>query len=414
MEITLTPELKSTAKEDGSHSIYIRITQNRKHRRVPTSISIEKKYWDAKKHRVVKHSFAKSINEEIEIKIQELRQFITKSNVLGKTLNPKIVQKQAAGTPSESFFTFATIVLERVKARNYGTWQQYECVINKLKKQLKGQNITFEEVTVTLLKSHQTYLQGIGNSKTTVYNSFKVIKAILYQAIQEDLLTQDKNPFFRFKISPGKADRVKLSESEIEAIELVELEQGCSKWHVRNFFLLSYYCMGMRMRDVLTLQWKHIEDGRITYRMSKNEKTKSIFLIDKAKKILDFYHAEAKERSNYNKNKYVFHYLNKGDEAYKDDMIFSKHVNSIAAHLGKELRVIALMCGIDKKIASHTARHSFSENARKRGVPISMISEFLNHSSIKTTELYLGKDDGATQDAFMKQMFTSMNDKDTD
>ena len=47
------------------------------------------------------------------------------------------------------------------------------------------------------------------------------------------------------------------------------------------------------------------------------------------------------------------------------------------------------MCGIEKPLTSHIARHTFATTVTLcNGVPIETVSKLLGHTSIKTTQIY--------------------------
>ena len=50
------------------------------------------------------------------------------------------------------------------------------------------------------------------------------------------------------------------------------------------------------------------------------------------------------------------------------------------------LQEIGNICGIDKQLHSHLARHTFATIMLNRGVPMVMISRMLGHTSTKITE----------------------------
>ena len=53
------------------------------------------------------------------------------------------------------------------------------------------------------------------------------------------------------------------------------------------------------------------------------------------------------------------------------------------------LKEIAVLCGIDKNITFHLARHSFATTITiGNGVPIEMVSKMLGHTNIRTTQIY--------------------------
>ena len=47
------------------------------------------------------------------------------------------------------------------------------------------------------------------------------------------------------------------------------------------------------------------------------------------------------------------------------------------------------MCGFNKKLTFHSARHTFATTiALTNGVPIESVSKMLGHNNIKTTQIY--------------------------
>jgi site-specific recombinase XerD len=53
------------------------------------------------------------------------------------------------------------------------------------------------------------------------------------------------------------------------------------------------------------------------------------------------------------------------------------------------LKEIAKASGIEKRISSHLARHTFATTiALSNGVPLETVSKMLGHTSLKTTQIY--------------------------
>jgi len=53
------------------------------------------------------------------------------------------------------------------------------------------------------------------------------------------------------------------------------------------------------------------------------------------------------------------------------------------------LKEIASVCGINKELTYHTARHTFATTVTlSNGVPIESVSKMLGHTNIKTTQHY--------------------------
>jgi site-specific recombinase XerD len=57
--------------------------------------------------------------------------------------------------------------------------------------------------------------------------------------------------------------------------------------------------------------------------------------------------------------------------------------------LNSYLKEIGDLCGIDKKLTFHLARHTFATSVTlSNGVPIETVSKMLGHTSIRTTQIY--------------------------
>ena len=52
------------------------------------------------------------------------------------------------------------------------------------------------------------------------------------------------------------------------------------------------------------------------------------------------------------------------------------------------MKEIADICGINKHLTFHVARHTFATTVTLNGIPIESVSSMLGHKSIKTTQIY--------------------------
>ena len=52
------------------------------------------------------------------------------------------------------------------------------------------------------------------------------------------------------------------------------------------------------------------------------------------------------------------------------------------------LKEIGALCGIDKEISFHLARHTFATLTLSKGVSIESVSKMLGHTNIRTTQIY--------------------------
>jgi len=52
------------------------------------------------------------------------------------------------------------------------------------------------------------------------------------------------------------------------------------------------------------------------------------------------------------------------------------------------LKEIADLCGLQKRLTFHLARHTFATMSLSKGVPMESVSKMLGHTNIKTTQIY--------------------------
>lgn len=414
---------------DGTHPIMIRITMNRMRIYKTIGYSVLPDAWDEitsqvweKKPTVSKRqegqlnleklkelkekyshaivlSNARQINTTIQDSLIEINDIIQAIRINKEELSLDNIKRKLNPTVSEdrkiSFIAYANERYELLlKQGSVGTARSYKSVITKIKRFIKGKDLKFANLDLKFLQDYESHMIVDGQKTNTIHNNFKIIRAIYYAAIKENLISSEKNPFFVFKLKlDNQIKKEKLTVNEIVAIESLSLETNSLIWHVRNCFLFSFYGAGIRISDLLQLKWQNItSDGRVEYKMEKTGGYKTVALIPKSQKILSYYkHPECKPQD------YIFPLINT-EANLKNPTVMHGQIASKTTIINKYLKKIAELAGIDKPLSSHIARHTFSDIARKRGASLYDISKLLGHSSIKITEGYLASLDTESQD----------------
>ena len=67
--------------------------------------------------------------------------------------------------------------------------------------------------------------------------------------------------------------------------------------------------------------------------------------------------------------------------------------------MNRKIKELAQLAGIDEEVTSYFARHSWATIAKRKGVPVALISEGLGHQQLKTTQIYLDSFDDDALDA---------------
>ena len=375
---------KEKVNKQGEAPLYIRVIKDRKVKYVSLGLKIKPKDWNEGLSRVKKsHTNSQRMNNFLAHKVAEAEGIALELETNSKYVSPKSIKETLMGTNPQSFLEyFKEYVDELEKNGKFSFYKKVKAVYSKLNKYIGGKDLTFNELNYTFLKRYESYLaEKLKNSVNTIYSNMKVIRKVVNDAINEDLLAVDKNPFVKYKLKQEKTIKEFLTEKEIAKIENLELNENSRRNHHRNIYVFATYAGGLRISDILQLKWSDYDGERIIVTTQKTQNTVSIKLPKKAKEIIESY-----KKQEIVKEHYIFPFL-KNDIEYSEKALHNA-ISSHNAYANKDLKVIAEMAEIDKKIHFHTSRHTFATRALKKGMRIEYVSKLLGHSSIKTTQVY--------------------------
>ena len=406
---TIKPVLRtSKLNKKGTAPIYLRISDREKSRFISLGVRIRPSQWNDRLGRVRRnHTHADEINAlitqrvgavEVEILKQKAGPVEPDADDLKEALQPEHLNT------GPNFFAFADDVIDDLERRGkMYTHKRYKSVCKKFRA-FTGEPLRFEKITPRLLRNFETHLiEHYGNNRNTIAANFNCLRSILYRAIREGVYPQAENPFFQFKVKEGKTSRAKLSMEDLQAIEELDLESGALIWHVRNYFLFSFYCAGIRFGDLAKMKRSNViangSGPRLEYRMSKTGSPKSLKLLPQARAVLDHYAPQGDGAAD----GFLFPILTGYDVSTPRKL--PNAVSSKNAVVNKYLKKIAKRAGITCNLSFHVSRHSFADIARQKGWGVYLISKALGHSSIKVTENYLKGFDAEALDAEMENLF---------
>ena len=148
-----------------------------------------------------------------------------------------------------------------------------------------------------------------------------------------------------------------------------------------DIFLFSFYACGLRISDLVTLEWSQIdfEKQGLTKMMYKTKSPITIPLTDNAIEILVRW---KKRKLN---SRFVFNLLDE-DFDITDIVALDNARLSKNKAIQTSLRGLGDKLGLPFHLTIHVARHTFAVLALKNGVDVYQISKFLGHKSIAATE----------------------------
>jgi len=264
----------------------------------------------------------------------------------------------------------------------------------------QGASDRVDELTTGWLAAFQVYLLTKDNKNTPVTTRKKIqrLRGMVRWLLKTKQIEIDPYANFeRVKAKKNGDTKVKLSFDQIKAIQALDLQPGSAPWHIRNFFMYSFYNAGIRFGDLCCLRWRHIVDGRLEYNMHKTGGYKRIKQTEEMQVILDQYRSKDKKPDDF-----IFPILDKG---YDDPVELRRKISSRNAIANKNLQNIAKKAGIQSHISFHVARHSFAHHALTRGMNVYEISKALGHSDLSVTQDYLKSFDEDLLDKAMEGLF---------
>lgn len=382
---SISATLRKKANKQGLFPLAVRITKNRKSTFLYIGQYIEEKFWDAQNKRVKKsHSNSVRLNNLIAKKISEANDTLLEVVAENKKASVKNIKtKITLEERSNDFFFVSEIHLENLKGRN--KFHQIKTEKGRLKvfKQfIKSDEILLEDITPNLLKKFQSHLLLTRKiSPRTVVNYLILIRTVYNIAITQNFVSQKFYPFGKGKIQIKipETEKIGLNEEEIRLLENIQLESSAQR-HALNVWLTSFYFAGIRIGDVLQLKWSDFVDGRLHYRMNKNQKLVALKIPEKVIPILEQYKSSQKE-----KNDFIFPEMKKANMKDANDVLTK--TQTATRKFNRHLKNIAKSIGIEKNLSCHLARHSFASIAGN-SINIQILQKLYRHSSITTTINY--------------------------
>jgi integrase len=375
---------KYQQKSDGSFPIVIRVTENRKSKFIVIT-HLHEKNWDQKNSRVKSnHKNSARLNNMIQTKLSEVNDIVFKAQTTNHIVSSREIKNVISGKATNSFFSKGDDFIEELK--NSGKHNQassYDGQLNGIKEFNNNIDIEFHHINQDFLRRFKVYLLvKRGVSERTTMNYYVLIRTLFNRAIA-DGLDSKYYPFGKGKTIIRFPESIKLGleKHEILALEKLKLEE-LRLIHTRNVFLFSFYLAGIRVSDILRMEWKDIVNNRLIYSMGKNKKSVSLQIPEKALNIIKFYKEDKKNQSGF-----IFPELKKAN--LNDSKDIHVKIKTATKKFNKYLSQLAKKAEIKKKITMHIARHSFGNIAGDNISP-QMLQKLYRHSSITTTMGYQG------------------------
>ncbi len=366
--------------ESNEPHIFLRITVNRKRAEIATKKYIDIEKWDQKAQRVKGYKTEyKEINNYLQtlknIAFRHHNEMLNKEeSITAQSLKDRILGRSTSQKTLIEAFNYHNDILKRQMGSTYApaTLNRYQTTLDHtkrfLKQHYKYNDIPLKELKYNFILEFETYFKDVRrcNHNTTV-KYLKNLKKVINMAIKNEWL--EKDPFANYKVTLKETKRVHLDKSELETLKKKELPINRLDT-VRDIFLFACYT-GLAFIDIDNLKKEHIRKGTDDTLWIFNERTKTkvethIPLLPIPLTLMEKYKEHPQVEGT---NRILPPYSNQRLNAY--------------------LKEIADICGIEKRLTTHVARHTFATTVTlTEGVSMETISGLLGHKNLKTTQIY--------------------------
>lgn len=173
-------------------------------------------------------------------------------------------------------------------------------------------------------------------------------------------------------------------------VEYAKTEKEPRRKEYLDMFMFAFHSCGLRVVDIMTLQWKHIDFGKKQLRkiLVKTAKYRTsshtVPLTEEAIEILKRWKQKCGNK------RFVFGLLNDDTDLDDKETIY-KCRNNITKCIDQSLTVVGRKLGFPQPLTMHVARHTFAVLALNDDMAMSVVSRLLGHADTGITEKVYAK-----------------------
>jgi len=402
---TIKPILKTWVKPDinNEYGIYLRLIKDRKISYVYLGIKCSDKLWNTSASKVKnEHKHNLLLNSIIDKKVQEYRTKVL-SNV-NFNINQSVLDIKSGVEFEYSNRSVGYILNDRIQqlhdSGKMGNKSVYVDLYNSLvkftdstKQYSNLESLSFSRVDYAFLLAYETFLYK-NNSASGISIKMRTLRALYNLAIKLKVVENSMYPFNNYSTTKRlktNSKHVAISKQQIYMINGLSLKPFSAKFESQQYFLFSYYALGMNLTDISNLKWSNIIGNKISYIRQKTNKRINVPITDNIRTILDYFRPHETPKTN----AFIFPILN--SNVHLTPSQIKDRIKKVNKRVNKDLKSFADQLGIDVNLHFYIARHTMASTLKKAGQSVTLIKEIMGHEDERTTQGYL---DSLDEDIF--------------
>lgn len=269
------------------------------------------------------------------------------------------------------------------------TAETYQSALASFMRFREGKDVLISHIKDNLIVAYENSMKASGLSSNTTSFYMRILRAVYNRAVKQGI-TKQKYPFQYVYTGVAKTRKRAVDISIVRRLAEMDLDRNPSAALARDMFLFSFYTRGMSFVDMAYLRKSDLSRGILTYRRRKTGQN----LFIRWEKCMDEIVSSYDNPSSF----YLLPIITSCDTDERQQYINMSHkINRSLKSLGKKL-------GLPTPLTMYVARHTWANAARKKKIPISVISEGMGHTSEMTTRIYLSSLDADIIDRANKKI----------
>ncbi len=383
---TVKIRLRASSLQRKEGSLYFSLVYRGKSAQVTTQYKLYSEEWDEFRQRIILTNMGRDrqllfIQQRMDATRKILHNVIeyVETHTCGEYSVADVARLFRDKIKQKSFFAFFDEQIKEIRAeRRFGTAGNYQCTRQSFSRFLKGRELSFQEITVELIKAYEQWLKANGIVRNTISFYMRTLRALCNKASEKYYFS----PAALFdNVYTGVDKTRKRAMDEDVIMQILRLDLSCypALQYARDIFLFSFYTRGMAYVDIAYLKKSDIRNGIIHYTRRKTGKLLFVRVEACMQVIIERYASLARH------SEYVFPIIHRTEQ----NQAYKEYRNSLC-YYNKLLKRLSEGLGYPSSyLSSYVARHSWATIARNRNVPLSVISAGMGHGSEVTTQIYL-------------------------
>ena len=361
MSGTLTYKIvqkKDYIRKDGTCALYIQLFLSGKRKRLPLNIFVSPQLFDDRKQLIKgKTQLANDYNLIIRKKLGDINNIVVNYRLAGTYLTlDRLIDDLLNPTSKTDFLKFWEEELQKQEGLlSPGTYKQQYSTLRKLKG-FKSR-ILFQDINEDLVNELIVYCRKkLKNKETTINTTLKNFKKFLHLANKKGIRTH--LTFDEITTRSFRGDRTFLSEEEIKLLYKYYNSEFINETNKNILDRFLFACFtGLRISDIQKLTHDNFIGDFLAFKSEKTGKFQKIKLNETAKKFI-----------------------------HKEKVFLGNYAD---AYINRQLKFIARVVKLNKKVTFHVSRHTFATNYLIKGGRVENLQKVLGHSNIRETMIYV-------------------------